>query len=487
MNDTGAIAYAAARALMRQSAANRKLEPHQIPPPGEWYGWALIGGRGSGKTEACARYVIDHVNGPACIAGPVPHWIGIIAPTLGDAATSCFYGPSGIRTLDPGASIDGPAEVLESIERYVADATNFPVARLTKRSDAIQATTKLSAGAGGLTIKWPNGSEAKLFGASNPEDVERLRAGGNRCLTWLEELAAWRHLDDCWDQMRFGLRTGPRPHWIGSTTPKPRPLIRKLMLGEVARVVKTHATMWDNPHLTDSFRQELEDTYGALRIGRQELYAELVDEDENALWTRETIDTHRVRPQDLPDKLKISVGVDPSGGAGEQGIVVDAAWRRLEVSNRGQRVSVVDGYVLADRSCHKSPEGWGRQAVQAALDFDADDIVVEVNFGGDMAVAVLRSATDAMGVNVPIKQVRASRGKKVRAEPVAAMAERGKWHHAGVFPELEDQMCTWTDESGYSPDRMDAMVWPAWHMRVVGTLLRSVGTFPGQMASGRVV
>jgi len=149
-------------------------------------------------------------------------------------------------------------------------------------------------------------------------------------------------------------------------------------------------------------------------------------------------------------------------------------------------LELVDGYTLADRTVHMSPEGWGRAAVKAAIEFDADDIVVETNFGGEMAVAVIRGATDALGVNVPIRIVTASRGKKVRAEPVAALAERGRWHHAGVFPELEDQLCTWTDEAGYSPDRMDAMVWPAWHMRAVGTVLRSVGTFSGQMAAHRI-
>lgn len=300
------------------------------------------------------------------------------------------------------------------------------------------------------------------------------------CLVWAEELAAWRHLDDTWDQMRFGLRTGPRPHWIGSTTPKPRDLIRKIMRGGMEGVVTTRATMWDNPHLPYDLRRELEATYGGRAIGRQELYAELIEQDENALWQREWLERGRLPIGVSPKWTKICVGVDPSGGAGEQGILVDASWVRNEVVD-GRRVRVIDGYVLDDRTCRKSPNGWGRQAVTAAVDWEADQIVVEVNYGGDMAVSVIRGAADALGVNIPIRKVTASRGKKVRAEPVAALSERDRWHLVGTFPELEDQLCTWTDEADYSPDRLDAMVWPAWQMRLVGvtTLSGAVGSYSG--------
>lgn len=482
MDDRRAVARAAAAALVRMATPARTPLPHQVPPPGRWYGWALIGGRGSGKTEACARYVVDHVNGPPCLPGPVPHWIGIIAPTLGDAATSCFYGPSGIRALDPATQLAGPDEVLRRIEDYVGDATNFPVDRLEQPA-AQRAVTRLSSGAGGLSVRWPNGSEAKLFGAHSPEDVERLRAGGNRCVTWCEELAAWRHLDDAWHQMRFGLRTGPRPHWVGSTTPKPRPLIRGLVQGDEPDTVVTRATMWDNPHLPAEIRRALEEAYGSVRLGRQELYAELIDEDENALWTRQTLDRGRLVV--APELRKISVGVDPSGGAGEQGIVVVGSSRDWVVVDAKRRL-VADGYVLDDRSCRMSPDGWGRRAVQAAVDWEADDVVVEVNFGGEMAVAVVRGAADQLGVALPVRQVRASRGKRARAEPVAALAERGRFHHVGNFPELEDQMCTWTEASGYSPDRLDAAVWPPWHMKLVGVQLVATGSFPGSAVGQRI-
>lgn len=473
-NESG-VRQAAAQALDLQfSAPVWRPLPHQIPPPGNWYGWLLMAGRGAGKSASCAKYIVDHVNGPPCIAGPIPHWIAIIAPTLGDAATSCFSGPSGIRSHDPEA-------------------------KMTQRT-------------GGVSIIWPNGSEAKLFGAHTPEDEERLRAGGNRCVTWCEELAAWRYLDSCFSHMRFGLRIGRRPHWIASTTPKPKPLLRKMINGEFKDIVVTHATTYDNPHLAQHIRDALEESYGGTTLGSQELLGKLVEQDENALWVRERINDGRV---DEPPLLnKITVGVDPSGGAGEQGIVVVgkqvitattddlhklnktydpsnsivSIQKYLEskhIDNKSKKIQ--HGFVLADYSCKLSPAYWGRRAVQAAVDWETDDIVVETNFGGDMALATIQGAADAMGVPIPIRKVTASRGKRPRAEPVAALSERGRWHHVGVFEELEDQMSTWTPESDYSPDRLDAMVWPPWHMKLVSIMPRSSGKFGGRLMTSSII
>lgn len=426
--------------------------PHQVPPSPGFYGWLLMAGRGAGKTDACARYVHEHVMGPPCLPGPVPHWIGIIAPTHGDAVTSCYGGPSGLRVHSPDA-------VLRTVQ-------------------------------GGTVVRWPNGSEAKIFGAHSPEDVERLRSGGNRCLAWLEELAAWRYLDATWDQMRFGLRSGPRPHWVASTTPKPRSLIKKLMAGEIANVQITRATTYDNPHLPEDIREALEDAYGGTQLGRQELYADVIDQDENALWNRAMLDAARIRPAGLPHVVKKTVGVDPSGGRGEQGIVlIGKALHESTriIQGRERPVNLAHGYVMADRTCHLSPDGWGRRAVQAAVDYEADDICVEVNFGGDMAVHTIRTAADAMGISIPIKVVRATRGKKVRAEPVSALTEQGRWHMVGDFPELEEQLCTWYDELDWSPDRLDAMVWPAWHQRIVKAAMTGTTVSGGMSGAARSI
>lgn len=419
--------------------------PHQIPPPGDWYGWLLLAGRGAGKTDACARYVHDHVYGPPCLPGPVPHWIGIIAPTLGDAATSCFSGPSGLSAHSPEA--------------------------------------KMVNTTGGTVIRWPNGSVAKLFGANTEPDTERLRSGGNRCLAWLEEMAAWRYLDDAWAQMRFGLRSGPRPHWVASTTPKPRPLIKKLASGGFRNVELSRASMYDNPHLQAELRQALEEEYGNTDLGRQELHAEILDEDSNALWTRAHLNASRTEFDLVPKLARVSIGVDPSGGAGEQGIVaVGKAMIEKVYEDTGRKASLAHGYVLGDRTVHLKPEGWGRRAVEAAVEFEADDICVEVNFGGEMAVSTIRAAADAMGVNIPIKIVRATRGKVVRAQPVSALTAQGRWHMVGVHAELEDQLCTWYPELDWSPDRLDAMVWPGWHNRIVKMTGLGMNT-PGGMSS----
>lgn len=442
MSSTSAadVRRVAAEALIRDHAKLKWTpEPHQVPPEGDWRGWLMLAGRGSGKTDAMAKYVVDHVNGPACIPGPTPHWVGIIAPTLGDAATACYEGPSGIRAHD--------------------------------------ASAKMKQAPGGLVIQWPNGSQAKLFGAHTKEDVERLRAGGNRCLTWGDELAAWRNLDNAWDHMQFGLRLGRLPRWVVSTTPKPRLLIVDLVRQRRSNViVSQNISTYDNPHLHEAVRQEYEDRYGGTSLGQQELLGQILEQDEDALWQRHWLDRDRVKH--APDNLvRIGVGVDPSGGAGEQGIVV-VGKQLVKVENRQE----IHGFVLADRSGRWSPAEWGRRAVRAAIDFGADVILVETNFGGDMAMATIQGQAENEGVSVPVRKLTASRGKRVRAEPVAALSERGRWHHVGIFDRLEEQLATWTPEAGYSPDRLDAMVWPAWDLRMVGR-----ASAPGSMASSKLM
>lgn len=442
-----------------ESAGRWAPRPHQIPPPSGFYGWLLLAGRGAGKTDACAKYVTDHVKGPPCLSGSVPHWIGIIAPTLGDAATSCFSGPSGIRAHDPAARL------VNTI--------------------------------GGSVVRWPNGSEAKLFGANSEDDTERLRSGGNRCLSWLEEIAAWRYLDEAWNQMRFGLRSGPHPHWVGSTTPKPRQLIKRLDRGDIRNVVISRATMYDNPHLPQDIRDALEEEYGGQQIGRQELLGQLIDEDESALWKHRTIDAARVQKSDLPALGRISVGVDPSGGAGEQGIVVAARSKLIlpptvmpveeGVEIPGSSRPNKHGYVLDDRTVHLSPDGWGKAAIKAAVDWEADEIFVETNYGGAMCVSTLRSAAESKGISIPIKVVTATRGKKVRAEPVSALTSQGRWHHVGNrFEALEDQLCTWHDDLKWSPDRLDAMVWNGWGLRLAHLLSGGQGSIGGSAMGKKI-
>lgn len=352
--------------------------------------------------------------------------------------------------------------------------------------------------AGGTVVRWANGSQAKLYGANSPEDVERLRAGGNTCLAWLEEFAAWRYMQDSFDQLRFGLRSGPRPHWVASTTPKPKLLLNRLKAGEIPGVVTTHATMYENPHLPEHIRQGLEDAYAGTDLGEQELLGHILDEVTNALWRRSAIAASRVQLDSLPGLIRRTVGVDPSGGAGEQGIVVTAKsglilpgvlpgpppdpHSPVPTQIRPQH----HGFVLDDRSCHLPPDGWGARAVQAAVDWEADDICVEVNYGGDQAVAVIHTALEKAGLDIPVRKVRATQGKAIRAQPVAALTPTGRWHHAGVFEELENQQCTWYPELNWSPDRLDGMVWGPWHMGLVRVIPRGEGSLGSALARKQI-
>lgn len=429
--------------LRSQGRPDWKPEPYQLAPQGDWGLWLFLAGRGTGKTDACAFYVDNHMTGPPCDTRlPGGHRIAIIAPTLGDALESCVNGPSGLKAHNPGVR-------------------------------SAQST-------GGTYVRWPSGAEAKLFGADGPGDVDRLRAGGNRCLAWLEELAAWRYLESSWNHMRFGLRVGPHPRVVASTTPKSRLLIRAAMgkasakemaelLGDPPMTVAvTRASTSDNPHLDPSVRDALYATYRDTRLGRQELGGELLEDVEGALWTGAMIDGGRVPAH--PDLVRVVVAIDPAVTAS-----TDSDATGIIVAGKG-----VDGlgYVLADRSCKLSPDGWARRAVAAYGEFAADRIVAEVNNGGDMVESTLR----VVDAGVSYRKLHASRGKQTRAEPIAALYEQGKIHHVGAFAELEDELTQWTPESGDSPDRLDALVWAMTDLMLGGSNQVAVGTAPGRLA-----
>lgn len=386
---------------------------HQVPPEGDWTYWLLVAGRGSGKTDAGSDFVDKHANSPACLDGPVPHRIAIIAPTNPDGYATCVRGESGLLSHNQRITF---------------------VAHSEKRSD----------------LTWPNGSEAMVFGAFTPEDVQRLR-GPQHCLLWCEEWAAWRYMSETWDMARLGLRLGPHPRAIFTTTPRPRQALREMLSSPDA--VVSRATTDDNPSLAASVRADLYRVYGGTRLGRQELGGELIDDVPGALWTRVIID-HRAVPRIMrngvaePDLARVVVAVDPaitSGDASDEtGIVVAG----LGHDHRG--------YVLADLSTRMSPIEWARRAIAAYHEHKADRIIAEANQGGDMVATVIRTVDP----NVPVTLVHASRGKRTRAEPVAALYEQGKVTHCEPMPDLEDQLCSYTGEPGESsPDRLDALVW----------------------------
>lgn len=390
--------------------------PWQQPPDGDWWGWAITGGRGIGKTLGAAAWCdLEAQHFPKIR-------FGIIAPTKGDARATCVEGETGLLAVNPGIEFN--------------------------RSN--------------LEGRWPNGSQFRCFGAYSNEDRQRLR-GPQFHRAWLEEFAAWRQLDerprdddpDAWQHVTFALRLGDRQRFVLTSTPKRRKRYREVM--RRLDVAVTRGTTYEAHGLAAAYRDRLLEMYEGTRLGAQELLGEELDDVEGALWTTDAINRDRVEAH--PPLSKIRVGVDPAGSStsGTVGIVaVGLSAQRWPHPITGRPVR--HGYVLADASLGGPPETWARAAIDLAHDLQADEIVAEVNYGGEMVESTIR----AVDSTVPVKVVHASRGKKVRAEPVAAVSSQGLMHHVGHHPLLEEELTTWVEEEAtWSPNRLDAYVWAA--------------------------
>ncbi len=378
-----------------------------------------------------AKHVTDHVEGAPCLTGAMPHKMLLVAPSLADATESAIRHPTCLKSLRP----DG---------------------RLTERK-------------GIVFFVWEGGAEMRLVGIPNRKAVDTLRAAGNSCLVWVEEMASIPDLADAMSNLEFGLRVGPSPRWIASTTPKRRKAYRQVT--ERTDVEVTRGSLHDNPHNPESFRQAIESAYGNTALGRQEIEGELLTDVEGALWTQDQIDANRL--DQTPDCSRIVVAVDPPGGATEAGIVV-AGVVRGACPCGGQ--DLPHAAVLADESLKPSgPNHWGRVAVAAYHDHRADRLVAETNYGGDMVLATVAN-TDG---TVHTSKVTASRGKAVRAEPIAGLygdpARAETWtqarvHHVGAFPLLEDELTSWTQADDWSPNRLDALVWALTELNIAAAV-----------------
>lgn len=299
-------------------------------------------------------------------------------------------------------------------------------------------------------LTWPNGTKAWAYNATEPDQLR----GPQHHFAWVDELAKFRYIQATWDQVQFGLRLGEHPQVLVTTTPQPKPLIKKLV-ADKDTVVTSGSTLDNQANLAKNTVKQLYDRYGGTRLGRQELEGEILGDIPGALWNREDIDNARLdeAPEDLE---KVVVAVDPAAssneGSDENGIVV--------VGFARDKDGYAHGYVLEDASLKGTPEEWAKTAVRMYRKWQADKIIAEKNNGGEMVGSVIK----AVDRSLPVKLVHASRGKVVRAEPISALYEQGRIHHIGRFDLLEDQMCLFSvdnirNENTGSPDRVDALVW----------------------------
>jgi phage terminase large subunit-like protein len=386
---------------------------HQVPPEGDWRTWVIVGGRGSGKTRAGAEWVRAQVEGNLPTDPGVARRVALVGETLDQAREVMVFGESGLMACSPP---DRRPEWL----------------------------------AGRRLVRWPNGAEAQLFSAHDPDSLR----GPQFDAAWLDELAKWRKPQEAWDMLQFGLRLGELPRQVVTTTPKNVATL-KALLGDPAVRVTRAPTEANAVGLAQTFLDEVRARYAGSRLGLQELEGVLLDDVEGALWTVEGIERTRYR-SGLPDFSRIVVAIDPPARSGKSsdacGIVVVGAV--IEGPPQAWRA-----YVLEDASLSgATPAAWADAAVDAFRRHGADRIVAEVNMGGDMVEQVIRQVDPV----VPVKGVTATRNKVVRAEPVAALYEQGRVFHVSGLAALEEQMCAMTVE-GYrgrgSPDRVDALVW----------------------------
>jgi predicted phage terminase large subunit-like protein len=382
--------------------------PYQLPPDNdEWDCWLLLGGRGAGKTEAGARYVLDHLNKLGSKAR-----VGVGAPTYSDARDVCAEGPSGLLTIG---------------------GDDFIYNRSTS------------------SAKHRLGGTVKFLSAEEPARWN----GPQWSLLWADELALWK--EETWHQAQFGVRLGPHPRVIATTTPKARKFVKQL--AELSGTAVTHGTTFDNVALAPSVMKRLEGRYGGTRLGRQELMGEFVGDIEGALWQADWIDSARrsEAPYELDENGKkliklerVVVSIDPAVTAksesDETGIAV------------GGLGSDGDYYMLEISGYRLPPQQWAMKAIDMYDHWQADKIVAEVNNGGDMVVDTINNACTALGRSVNVEAIRASRGKTVRAEPIAALYEQGRVHHVGVFQSAEEQMCSFPIANEHD-DLVDAMVY----------------------------
>ena len=383
-----------------QNSRYRTLaRPNQLPPEGDWRVWLVISGRGFGKTFLGAGWLAEQAR-----SIPNSEW-AIVAPTFTDVRRTCVEGPSGfLKAVD--------------LHKEKGDFYN--------RSN------------GQITLS--NGARIHLVSADEPDRARGLNLSG----AWLDEASSFRYEEIWTEGLAPALRIGD-PRVVVTTTPRPTKLIREWTSRTDGSVVVTRGSTFDNAeNLSEAALAELKARYEGTRLGRQELYGELLLDTPGALFTQTMIDEKRV--QHYNDFTRVVVAVDPAVTSNE-----DSDLTGIVVVGIG-----ADGryYVLADKSCRDTPLGWSKRVNQAYEDYQADRVIVETNQGGSFIETTLKQINPHMAVTGVVAKV----GKRLRAEPIASLYEQGRVSHIGNLSELESQMIEWVPDSGESPDRLDALV-----------------------------
>jgi len=391
-------------------ARDNQLEPDSK----DWNTWFINAGRGFGKTRSGVEWVRENVKrGVKRIAA--------VASTNSDIERVMVKGESGFLSV-----------CWKGDKTYAGKKMGFPEWSPTKR-----------------TLTWENGAQVQFFSAEEPE---RLR-GPQFELAWCDETAAWNKDVDTWAMLQFCMRLGKHPRIMVTTTPKPTKLIRQIL--KDPKTVVTTGTTFDNAaNLAGTYLTAVKEQYEGTRLGRQELYAEVLEEAQGALWTTAMLDEAAVKHEAVPDLSRIVVALDPAVTSNAESDMTGIVVAGIDVNGVA--------YVLGDYTDRLSPQGWASKAIELYHQYQADRIVAEVNQGGDMVKTTIHGEDET----VPYKAVRASRGKFARAEPISALYERNLVKHVSNPPdgatlnELETQMRTWEPLGSIgSPDRLDALVW----------------------------
>ncbi|NRA85866.1 MAG: DNA-packaging protein [Rhizobiales bacterium] len=402
----------------------------QLPPnlqaqsapfkPLNWRNWILLGGRGAGKTRAGAEWIRAMALGIAPFASK-PAWrIALIGETFNDVCEVMLEGDSGLLHIHPE----------HQRPTYIASR---------KR------------------LEWPNGAVAQLFSAEEPESLR----GPQFHAAWCDEFAKWQYDTEVWDMLQFGMRLGDNPQIVLTTTPRNKKQLKDMLAMEGSFVSKA-STFANKQNLAAAFISNIDQNYAGTNLGRQELYGEIIEDRQGALWQSEVIESLRRRQKDydLTEFKRIILAIDPPATSHKKsnacGMIVAAMDENRHV------------YIIADVTMQTAaPIVWAKKAVEIYHQFNIDRIVAEVNQGGEMVETILRTIDSQISYSA----VFAKKDKKSRAEPVAALYEQGKVHHLGMFEALEDEMCQFDHligSSKLSPDRVDALVWAVSHLHLNG-------------------